>query len=269
MKSFKNHTSLIVALLGILFSIQIFTIVQRAIESYEANLLQSYSVVVVSDKRLDTKMVQKDPLIQTITPLLADHVIKKLNMDMSKRSIELLKITLPKFYKITLAHYPTPKELGALKKRVLGIDGVRKIETFAKAHTTTYKLLLLFEDVIAVFAVATVVVTLLLIAKELRIWQFKHSERMSIMGLFGAPAWLRSAVLFRLAIVDAFLATLFAFVTFSYVSSLTWVTQQLHALGIEIVLFDPIYDTLVMFGISLLVALTLVTFVVLGHKEEV
>ena len=46
------------------------------------------------------------------------------------------------------------------------------------------------------------VVTIFLIAKEMRIWQFKHSERMNIMGLFGAPVWLRSAVLFRLAIVD-------------------------------------------------------------------
>ena len=270
MKSFKDHTSLIVALLGILFSLQVFLIVERAIESYKEGLAANYSVVVVSDKRIDTaKIAKSNELIKAFTLLSPDHIIKKLNTDISKTSMELLKVTLPKFYKVTLVRYPTPQELKKLKKSLLNIAGVRKIETFAKAHDTTYKLLLLFKNVISAFAFTMFVVTLLLIAKELRIWQFKHNERMSIMGLFGAPAWLRSAVLFRLAIVDALLATFFAFILFSYIATVPFVQEQLQALGVEVVVFDHLYDTLLMLGVSMVVSITLVSFVVLGHKEEV
>ena len=140
MKSFKNHTSLIIALLGILFSIQVFTIVQRAVESYQNNLLKNYSIVVVSDKALDTKTLQSNnPLAKEFTLITPDHVIKKLNTSMSKTNLELLRITLPKFYKLTLSHYPSPKELESLKKNLMSEEGVRKIETFEKANTNTYK----------------------------------------------------------------------------------------------------------------------------------
>ena len=82
------------------------------------------------------------------------------------------------------------------------------------------------------------VVTILLIFKELRIWQFKHSERMNIMGLFGAPAWLRSAVLFRLAIVDALIASLLSFGTFVYLSSHSWVLKQFDNNNVKLEYFE-------------------------------
>ena len=53
MKSIKNHFSLIVALFSILLSIQIFTIVDRSINAYKENLANNYTVIVVSQKRLD------------------------------------------------------------------------------------------------------------------------------------------------------------------------------------------------------------------------
>ncbi len=77
-----------------------------------------------------------------------------------------------------------------------------------------------------VFAVVISIVTMLLIMKELKIWQFKHSERMNIMGLFGAPTWLRSAVLFRLSIVDAIISSILIFFIFSYLSTNEFVLKQ-------------------------------------------
>lgn len=270
MKSFKNHVSLVVALLSILFSLQVFIVVERSIDSYKEKLTNSYSLVIVSEKTLDPKtFVQTDPLITQIDPLSPDAIIKKLNTGMDKQSIELLKVTLPKFYKIALEHYPTPGELEDLTKKLLKNNFITKVETFEKTHDTTYRLLLLFKTVIAVFAFTVVVVTILLISKELRIWQFKHNERMSIMGLFGAPTWLRSAVLFRLAIVDALLATLFSFIIFAYIDSLSLIKEQFSNIGIEVLFFDYLYDSLMMAGVALGVAVILATFVVLGHKEEV
>jgi len=270
MKSFKNHLSLIVALLSILFSLQIFTIVDRSIDAYKENLSKNYSLVVVSQKKLDEKkLIKKNSLISKVTILSPDSVIKKLNAGINKKNTELLKLSLPKFYKFQLQHYPSPDEINSLTKELLRNTSVTKIETFSRTHDTTYKLLLLFKTVVSVFSFTIVVVTILLIFKELKIWQFKHHERMSIMALFGAPTWLRSAVLFRLAIVDAVVASILAFLLFSYISSSGWVLEQISNIGITVVVFDPINDFLVMLGLSMTLSTLLATFIVLGHKEEV
>jgi len=270
MKSFKNHISLVIALVSILFSLQIFTIVDRSIDAYKENLAKNYSLVIVSQKTVQNKnILNKIKELASIEELSPDSVIQKLNTGISQKNIELLKITLPKFYKFKLKKYPTPAKLEKIKKQLLQYSYITKVETFSNTHDTTYKLLLLFKNVISVLAVLILLVTILLIFKELRIWQFKHYERMNIMGLFGAPTWLRSAVLFRLSIVDAFIAFGISFVVFSYFSSSIWIAEQFENIGISVVVFDKIYDSLLMLGVSIVVSILLASFIVLGHKEEV
>ncbi len=270
MKSIKNHLSLVIALLSILFSLQVFMIVDRSIDSYKVNLATSYSVVVVSQKRLNTQdIIDSNKIINDVSQLTPDTVIERLNTGMTAKNMELLKLTLPKFYKIKLTHYPTPREIEKLTKNLLSNKSITKVENFSHNHDTTYKLLLLFKTVITVFSISMLVVTTLLIFKELRIWQFKHNERMSIMGLFGAPTWLRSAVLFRLSIVDALIATALAFSLFSFISSSSWVLEQFDYIGIKIVIFDPLYDSLMLLGVSMFLSIMLASLIVLGHKEEV
>lgn len=270
MKSFKNHISLVIALVSILFSLQVFTIVDRSIEAYKENLAKNYSLVVVSQKTLQTQeLLNTIKELSTIEVLSPDNIIKKLNTGISRKNMELLKVTLPKFYKLRLKKYPTPSELEKIKSRLLDYPFITKVETFSNTHDTTYKLLLLFKNVILVLAISILLVTLLLIFKELRIWQFKHNERMNIMGLFGAPTWLRSAVLFRLSIVDALIAFGISFMIFSYFASSAWVHEQFRNIGISVVVFDRVYDSLIMLGVSIIVSILLASFIVLGHKEEV
>ena len=270
MKSFKNHLSLVIALLSILFSYQIFTVVERSINTYKENLAKNYSLVIVSQRKLTPEDIKsKIPLVTTVDALSAEKVVKKLNAGISKRNTELLMMTLPKFYKLKFKYYPSPDELKTITKKLLAIKGISKVETFENTHHTTYRLLLLFKTVVSVFSACVLVITILLIFKELRIWQFQHNERMSIMGLFGAPTWLRSAVLFRLAIVDALIASALAFVLFIYISSNEWVQEQFSNIGISVVVFDTGYDFLIMLAISLFISLLLATLIVLGHKEEV
>jgi len=270
MKSLKNHISLVIALLSILFSIQVFAIVDRSINAYKDNLSNNYSIVVVSQKIIDEKsLILKQPLISSVTPISPDDVIEKLNSGIKKKDKELLKVSLPKFYKLKLSHYPSPSEIENLTKQLLSIKYIMKVETFSKSHDTVYKLLLLFKNVILVFAFSIGAVTILLIFKELKIWQFKHNERMSIMALFGAPVWLRSAVLFRLAIVDAIIATFLAFLVFIYLDSNIWIQQQLSNIGINIVLFDKVSDLFLMLIVAITLSIMLATLIVIGHKEEV
>ena len=270
MKSLRNHLSLVIALLSILFSLQTFIIVDRAINAYKENLASNYSLVVVSQKILNSKiMINKNSLISEMIALSPDTVIKKLNSGIDKKNVELLKLSLPKFYKVKLSHYPSPDEINNLTKALLRDSSIVKVETFSRSHDTTYKLLLLFKTVISVFAFSVAIVTILLIAKELKIWQFKHNERMSIMALFGAPTWLRSAVLFRLAIVDALVASALAFVLFSFISGSDWVSGELANIGIEIVVFDSVTDFGIMLAIAMTLSTLLASFIVIGHKEEV
>jgi cell division transport system permease protein len=269
-KSFKNHLSLVIALVSILFSVQVFIVVERSIDAYKENLAKNYSLVVVSQKQLKQEDVKKKiPLVASLTEIEPDGIIQKLNSGISKKNMELLKVTLPKFYKLKLHYYPSPKELATITKKLSEFRYVTKVETFENTHHNTYKLLLLFKTVVSVFALSVLIVTILLIFKELKIWQFQHNERMSIMGLFGAPVWLRSAVLFRLAIVDAIIASIIAFIGFSTIASDTWIQQQFATMGIEVVVFDTLYDFSVMFTIALGVALLLAFFIVISHKEEV
>ena len=270
MKSFKNHLSLVIALVSIVFSIQVFTVVDRSISAYKEKLTADYSLVVVSQSRLKSQELKgKIPTLASISEISPDSVIKKLNTKISKSNLELLKVTLPKFYKLQFTKYPSPQEVNKITKKLLKMKSIVKVESFATTHDTIYNLLLLFKTVISVLAFCIMIVTLLLIFKELKIWQFNHNERMSIMSLFGAPTWLRSAVLFRLAIVDALISSAVAFSIFAFISSSSWVSEQLHTIGINIIVFDKVNDFFVMLGVSLIVSNLLVAFIVLGHKEEV
>lgn len=270
MQSIKNHLSLVIALLSIIFSIQSFIIVERSIDAYKKNLADNYSVIIVSKKKLaDEKILSINKMIASAKELTPDSVINRLNKNLDAKNIELLKLSLPRFYKIKLSYYPSPSEIKKLTKDLLKQREITKVEDFSLSHDTTYKLLLLFKGVISIFAIIILVVTILLIFKELRIWQFKHNERMSVMGLFGAATWLRSAVLFRLAIVDAFISSAIAFGVFTYMASDINVMSHFQNLDINIVIFDPINDFLVFLGVSVLVSIVLASLIVIGHKEEV
>lgn len=269
MKSIKSHLSLVIALLSILFSMQVFLIVERSIDAYKENLANKYSVIVVSQKKLtDDNILDINKIISKAEELSPDSVIKRLSSDMQSKNVELLKLSLPIFYKISLAYYPSPKEVDQLTADLLKNRSITKVENFSYNHTTTYKLLLLFKSVVALFTLVVFVVTLLLIFKELKIWQYKHNERMNIMGLFGAATWLRSAVLFRLAIVDALIASFLALGIFLYLSSSAWILQQLSNIGINIVVFDPLEDFLILLGVSISISILLASLIVIGHKEE-
>jgi len=270
MKSFRNHLSLVVALLSILFSLQTFIIVDRSINAYKENLAKNYSLIVVSQKNLKEKTIlEKNQLLVSLNQLSPDSVIKRLNSGIDKNSIAILKLSLPKFYKLKLKRYPSPSEIETITHSLLKNRTILKVESFSKTHDTTYKLLVLFKTVIAVLAFSVGIVTILLVSKEMKIWQLKHNERMSIMGLFGAPTWLSSAVLFRLAIVDALIATFLAFLIFVYISSTKWISEQLDSIGIDVEVFKFLQDTSVMFALAMVLSILLATFIVLSHKEEV
>ncbi len=269
MKSLKNHISLIIALFTVLFAVQIYVAVDRTIAAYEERLKNDYSIIVVSNKTLKPEEFKAlDALIERSEPIATDQVLERLKGEMSKKNLELLKVTLPKFYRLYLSRFPTPYEIETLQKRLQKHSAIERVEGYAQTHDTVYKLMLLFKDVVQIFSIAIAAVTSLLILKEMRLWQFQHAERMSIMALFGAPVWLRSAVLFRLAIVDAIIATMFVCLAFFIIDQYGWMDQLLRTVGITIQLFDFVDDAIRSLAIALGVSIVLTLTIVIGHTEE-
>lgn len=270
MKSLKNHFSLIAALFTILFTIQVYQVLNRSISSYEESLRANYSIVVISDLKLEeASLKSKFSLIRSLEEISPEKVIMRLEKEMDKASLGLLRASLPKFYKLSLEHYPQPSEIEILTSQLLNMKQIRRVESFAQTHDQIYKLLLLYKGVTQIFAFAIFIVTILLIAKEMRIWQFQHQDRMNIMALFGAPIMLRSAVLFRLAIIDALIAATLVVSTFAVIINSGWVEPYFADINIHISIFNFAKDTFLHYGLALSLSIILALMLVVNHKEEV
>ena len=119
MKSVKNHISLILALFSILFAVQIFIINDRALQAYEEKLSSSYSMIVVSTAPISLSQFQQySSSIKQVEQLSADEMIKKLEENVSPKNIALLKLSLPKFYRIHLSTFPTSYEVKKLTENL-------------------------------------------------------------------------------------------------------------------------------------------------------
>ena len=270
MKSLKSHFSLIAALFTILFTVQVYQILERSISAYKESLRANYSIVVIANDVLDeSSLKSRFGIIRSLVEISPDTVIKRLEKDMDKPSLELLRASLPKFYKLTLDHYPEPEEVDVLSAQLENMKPIKKVESFSQTHDQIYKLLLLYKGITQVFSVAIFVVTLLLIAKEMRIWQFQHAERMNIMALFGAPIMLRSAVLFRLAIIDAIIAASLIVLAFTIIQDNGWAEPYFMEVKIDVALFDYTKDTFLHFAIALGLSIVLALMLIVNHKEEV
>jgi cell division transport system permease protein len=100
----------------------------------------------------------------------------------------------------------------------------------------------------------------------MEIWKYAHQERMRVMEIFGAPLMLRSGVLFKVAIFDAFIATLLTSGVFLYVK-FVWAAQSGIDLMIEkqSVLFK-MSDIGILLGVALLLVIIAVYSVVFSSK---
>jgi len=267
MKSFRNHLSLIIALATILFTVQIFLIIERSTAAYETTLKNDYSILVVAERTLEPDaIVPLDRRIDRAEAIDPGHLLESLKGEIDPQSIALLSVTLPRFYRIHLKHYPTPAEINSISATLKRYPRIERVENFSQNHDLVYKLLLLYKKVSVVFSAIILIVTTLLIFKELKIWQYQHRQRMNIMALFGAPLWLRSAVLFRLALVDAIIASVLVNLLFIFLVQYQWVEKQLMTIGIRIDVY-LLSDAGTLFGIAMSLSILLATLVTLGHKE--
>jgi cell division transport system permease protein len=263
----REHISLIIALFTILFTLQVFFIIDRTINIYEDTLKNNYSIIAVTGKPLNGDLV-KDSIgdISKIDMIDPQKVIDRLRDELNKDDLGALKDSLPDFYRIFLKKYPAPAQLELIRDMLLQMEGVIRVETYGKAHDQTYKLLVLFKDISNVLLIAIFIVSALLVIKEMRIWQFEHTERMNIMALFGAPLWMRSAVLFKVAIFDALISSILVVITFIVLDMNGWLHNLFSMISVEVDIFEFFEDTTKLFTIAVVLSLTLAVITILKNS---
>ena len=267
MKYVRNHIFLIFALVSILFSMEIYSLFNKIVKSYEQKILKNYTIIVVSKEKLNNLKLDNIANIEQINISKSlknlDTQLKSFNLDVNK-----IKQTLPYFYKLHLKYFPTPASLDNLEKTLLKNPAIKRVESFRQNQNQIYNLLVIIKLVAAIFMFIILFISFLLIIKQLEVWRFEHSERMYIMELFGAPFWFRSAILIKLAFVDSLLSIGFIFIIIEWLQNSSMYENLLSQLGISVDI-NIFYDLSIFFLISLAISIFASVSVVLMKKDEV
>lgn len=269
MKSLKNHLSVIFPLFVLLFSLQFAVLTDEIVKDYSTKLTEDYSIVVVAPKELNHAVIMsRVGGIKSIEEISSKKILDRLKGNISSKNISLLKIALPKFYSIKLLSFPDVEEIEKIKKKLIQSKLVSKVETFSKTHTKIYRMFVLLKSIAFLFSAFILVVSVLLMFKQMRIWLLEHKERMAIMTLFGAPFWMKSAMLYRLAIVDSFISTALVSVFYIFLPSIKEVKEFSESIGVKIPTYNLIEDTSMLVGVSLVFSLFIVSIVIRKMNQE-
>ncbi|MCJ7765866.1 MAG: cell division protein FtsX, partial [Thiovulaceae bacterium] len=85
MKSVKNHLSLVIALFTIVFTMQVYLVVDRTVNAYETDLNDNYSIVVVTDKEMAPEaLVALSSKIKSAEEISTKEVIQQLQSQMKQ-----------------------------------------------------------------------------------------------------------------------------------------------------------------------------------------
>ncbi|SFP23538.1 hypothetical protein [Hydrogenimonas thermophila] len=269
MRSIRNHLGLILPLFAILFSIEYLMFIDRILNFYEDRLNSEYSLIIVSDNNITTSDIQQsDTLIKSAELISIEKVLDKIRQQISSKNIHKIKDIVPSFYTVKLRHYTDAQRIEILKKNLMRLKGVKSVHAFENMHDKMYEILSFFKTNISIFIIIISVISFLLMIKQMTIWQLEHYERMQIMALFGAPVWLRSTILIKLAIVDATLALLLTLGVIYYILNQPQVLSFISELGMTDIPSFWQEDTYLLASISYGVALTSTLWVIVRFKEQ-
>jgi cell division transport system permease protein len=243
--------------------------VDRGVKVYESKLADKYSIVVVSKLAIDSKDIKdKIPFISTIEEIKKDSYIEELKGDMSKADLVYLKASLPKFYSIKLIKLPKNDELKIIANKIKSYGKVQKVETFKKTFNKFHQFLKLSKSASYVFTVFIFFISFLLILKQMEIWTLQHQNRMYVMGLFGAPYWMKSASLYKSVVIDALVSALLVGLVFYLIPGFADLSRIKKDLGIDLDNFNFLSDTLRLIVFSLLISIISVTVTILRQKDS-
>jgi len=261
MSSLKSHLSLILALTSIMISIFLFETFSSVLHKYEKNIVDNYSIIVVS-----SSMIENIPFddVASIKQIDISKEINKLKKEY--KNIDFNGITLPYFYQIKFNYLPSPSKLIEIKNELLQEPNIQKVMTKSSSQTKIYNLLLLLKVTSKLFMFLVGVLGFFLIIKQLEVWKLIHSERMYIMELFGAPFWFRGAALFKIAFIDSLFSIITSMGIILYITNEDKFTQIINQLNIDFSI-NYFEEFIFLFIISLTISIVSSIIVVMTGKQ--
>ena len=259
MKFIKNHLMFILPLMAILLGVEFYLVFDRTTDSYELGLKDGYSMLVVTDKPVSLEKLQAlNTHISSSEKIKREGIVKEIAKGVSQSSAKEILTALPHFYTVRLDTYIDTSGLDEIKENLEADKEIKSVETFGSAYSSSYRLFSFIKFSLKIFIAFMALVSLLLIIKQMEIWKYTHSQRMQVMEIFGAPLMLRSGILFKVAIIDALLATVVTSIFFIYIK-FVWAANS----GIDVMMQnqDELFRILDI-GVLLLVALCIVIIAV-------
>lgn len=262
MRSVSSHFSIMISVFVLLFSFQFTNLIKSIVNDYATKIVNDYAIVVVSSTELKEEELKKQiPEIESLSEISSKKILDRLKNDMSSKNLALLQVALPKFYSLKLESIPNKKRVEAIKQKLLSITSISRIETFAKTHEKMFKMLQLLQTMVYIFAFFVAFVAILLIFKQIRIWTYEHHRRMSIMTLFGASFFMKSAMLYRMTLVDSLFSSIVVCALYTVAPKMNVVQTFAAELDIVIPPFDLLVEGGTLIGASILFSLFAVTIV--------
>ena len=257
----------ILPLMAILLGIEFYLVFDRTTDSYEKGLKEGYSMLVVTKKPMELSALKALNMhISTSEKIKRENIVSEIAKGVSQSSSKEILAALPYFYNVGLDSYLHTSGLEKIKADLEADENIKKVETFGSSYSSAYRLFSFIKFTLKLFIVFMGVVSLFLIIKQMEIWKYAHKQRMQVMEIFGAPLMLRSGVLFKVAIADAFIATILTSVVFLYIKFI-WAANS----GIDIMVQNQeelfrLTDMGILLGSSLLIVIIAVYSVVFTSK---
>jgi len=208
MKLLKSFFSITFPLVVMLFMFSIYLIVTKVVSNYKLNITNDYAILVVTNTPLASITEVAGVNVKEISPLSREKIIKNVQQNLSDTSIDLLEKKLPYFYKIYLEEFPTTLTLEKIRKELSSISNIKKIETFSNDHNKLYSLLVLVQNIIFILFSSVLILSILLLSKQIKIWFFEHSERISIIQLHGGSLIYSTTPIMKIILGSAFFSSI-------------------------------------------------------------
>ncbi|STQ86645.1 hypothetical protein LS73_002940 [Helicobacter muridarum] len=269
MNMLKQHFSLLVPLLTMLFSLQCLLILERTVAKQEQFITQKYAIGITSNKPITFESIQaKIPEAKNLSPLDPKDSLAKLTKDIKDSALLDLSKQLPYFYSLSLEYFPSIDRLNAISAVLKKNQDIIAVDTFSNQHSENYILLSFIKFSVVTFSVVLGFVSFMLMLKQIEIWRHISKEKMEIMDFLGASVWTRNRSLFKLAVIDSLISSFFIALLTFYIASMQATNDILESMGLNLNIFQIPFDFVKLFSIGLASSFFCVVFVIISKVRS-
>ncbi|MEA3288816.1 MAG: cell division protein FtsX [Campylobacterota bacterium] len=209
MKRLNAFFSFTIPLIVLLCTFSVYLLVSSVVDNYKNNITNDYAIVVISNTPIGTIDELADIDVKDIEIISREKIIKGIKDKISESSLNILNKKLPYFYKIYLEEFPTTIKLEQIRKELYALSNIKKVETFSSDHNKIYSMMNLIQSIVVVLFTIVLVMSFLLLSKQIKIWFFEHKQRIDIIQLHGGTIMYSSKPILKTLLASSFFSAVF------------------------------------------------------------